>query len=430
MVNVLKLFENINVDSSWSFSDKTIKDTTYATHGYHRYPAKFIPQITSRLIQKYSTERQLVCDPFCGSGTTLVEATLNTRNSYGIDVNPVATLITRAKITPIIPSKIDWYISYFEQVLLDKNANYKNVELPFSHSRIDHWFHLPEKNQLAFILDEIDKIVYAMDINVKIFLQCAFSHILKNCSIWNQKSNKPVRDFNKTPANPITAFLQQLRKMASKNKEFVDLLTQAQDREYIKSDVRTGDARDISILPNNIDLVITSPPYVTSYEYADLHQLTALWFQYTSNIVDFRRNFIGTLCPQTFDVDTNSHIAQNIIEMLRKKSPPTANNVARYFSHMNYVLQNIYQKLQIGGKICIVIGNTTLKDVPILNAEVFTQQMLNIGFHVENIIKREILSKTLPSTRDKTTGKFIKANGANQMLVYPTEYIIIMNKKF
>lgn len=99
--------KNIAIDPAWSFADKTRKETSYITHGYHRYPAKFIPQIVARLMEKYTDVGELVVDPFGGCGTTLVEAMTMGRKSLGVDINPVAVLITKAKITPIEPSKIE-----------------------------------------------------------------------------------------------------------------------------------------------------------------------------------------------------------------------------------------------------------------------------------------------------------------------------------
>ena len=78
---VIKLFKKIKIKSSWAFADKTRKETSYLTHGYHRYPAKFIPQIVSRLAEKYTKESDLVVDPFGGCGTTLVEAKVMGRHS-------------------------------------------------------------------------------------------------------------------------------------------------------------------------------------------------------------------------------------------------------------------------------------------------------------------------------------------------------------
>jgi len=84
--------------------------------------------------------------------------------------------------------------------------------------------------------------------------------------------------------------------------------------------------------------------------------------------------------------------------------------------------------LKQGGKACIVIGNTQFKGVKILNAEVFQEQFENIGFRTFDVIHREIPSKMLPSTRDISTGQFVKSTNSSLKLAYPTEYILIMEK--
>ncbi len=100
---ILPIFNNLAEDISWSFEDLSRKDTSYATHGYHRYPAKFIPQLARRCIEEYTDKEDIICDPFMGCGTTLVEAIISGRKAVGVDINPVAWLITKAKTTPINP---------------------------------------------------------------------------------------------------------------------------------------------------------------------------------------------------------------------------------------------------------------------------------------------------------------------------------------
>ena len=73
--------QKIKSDEKWSFKELSRKDTRYITHGYHRYPAKFIPQLAAKLISGYSAENDLIVDPFLGSGTTLVEAKVLKRRS-------------------------------------------------------------------------------------------------------------------------------------------------------------------------------------------------------------------------------------------------------------------------------------------------------------------------------------------------------------
>jgi len=421
-MSIITLFEKTKIDYSWSFSNKTRKDTAYITHGYHRYPAKFIPQIVSRLAEKYTNEGDLIVDPFGGCGTTLVESKVMGRPSIAVDINPVATLITKAKATPINPKKIEKEFLSLKNKLETYNKNTR-AATP-NHERIDYWFKPEEKIKLAFIFSEISKI---KDRDAKDFFFCGFSNILKNCSIWLQKSNKPTRDFKKVPSDPFKFFYRQIKMMLRGNEQIFNLLA---EKSYLKvpSKVVCADARKIPTKDNSVDLIITSPPYVTSYEYADLHQLTALWLEYTKDLGDFRKKFIGTSYNNKKDLFLNSTLAEKIRSDLFKKDKKTSEEVSTYFSEMNQVFVEMKRILKKGGKTCIVVGNTNLKGIEILNAEVFTEQLQNLGLKVIDIIKREIPSKNLPSVRDGKTGRFASTNSKNKVSVYPTEYILVMEK--
>ena len=112
--SILKSFERLMPSESWSFRDAGRSQTTAFTHDYHRYPAKFIPQIVRKLIEDYAPSKtQIICDPFGGCGTTLVEAKLLGHQSIGFDINPVAKLITQAKTTPIAPRTLTNYKKKF-----------------------------------------------------------------------------------------------------------------------------------------------------------------------------------------------------------------------------------------------------------------------------------------------------------------------------
>ncbi|MEA3464342.1 MAG: DNA methyltransferase [Patescibacteria group bacterium] len=419
---IKKRFSKIKIDPSWAFADKTRKETSYLTHGYHRYPAKFIPQIVSRLSEKYTKEGDLIVDPFGGCGTTLAEAKVIGRRSVGVDINPVATLITKAKKTPIKPAELEeQFLKIKEKIdFFNKSTRVKTPE----HERIDYWFKQEEKRKLAFLFSEISKI---KNKDARDFFYCGFSNILKNCSIWLQKSNKPTRDFSKEPADPFAVFARQIRAMLRGNFDFYNIL---KERGFLKTSCKIycADARKIPTKNNSVSLIVTSPPYVTSYEYADLHQLSALWFKYADNLSDFRKRFIGTSHNGVKEIILNSEIAENIKKDLEQKNKKLAKEVAIYFSEINQCFKEMKRMLKKNGRACIVIGNTSLKGVEILNAEVFTEQMQNLGFKIDDIIKREIPSKNLPSTRDKKTGRFAKLTNKNNIQVYPTEYILIMKK--
>jgi DNA modification methylase len=430
MNNWKDILENTAIDYSWSFSDKTIKDTSYITHGYYTYPAKFIPQLASRLIRENSNIGDIVIDPFMGSGTTIVEAIVNKRKGIGVDINEIASLISKVKTTPINSSLLADEFSKLKCDLIKRmNGEFKQrvmqalKDISFNE-KIDYWFLPQQKEKLAVILKRILEI---SSCDTKDFFLIAFAQILKSCSIWLQKSVKPTRDLNKKIYDPIELFFRQSEKMLKKHFEFGKAL----DSRIINhiDDYRTvkcSDSRNLSCAKGQADLIVTSPPYVTSYEYADLHQLPSLWFGYLDELPKFRQKFIGSAYKKDNSSDLKSKLANAIVSQLKNKKQVEVKN---YFSDMLESFEQMKKVLRVGGRACIVIGNTEFQGVKILNAEVFKEQFENIGFRTHNIIKREIPSKMPPSVRDPKTGKFGKMSDKNKKLVYPVEYILIMQKE-
>jgi DNA modification methylase len=113
----MRYLQSEKVDDSWSFKELDRSEISYLTHSYHTYPAKFIPQLAARLINENTNIGDLVCDPFMGSGTTLVEAIVHGRRAYGTDINPVAVLVTKAKTTPIEPQKLERKVSSLKNAI-------------------------------------------------------------------------------------------------------------------------------------------------------------------------------------------------------------------------------------------------------------------------------------------------------------------------
>lgn len=414
-------FDNIEVSTDWAFDN--VRSTEQWTHGYHRYPAKFLPNVVKKLIEKYATTGGVIADLFAGCGTTLVEAKVHGIHSTGTDVNPVATLITKSKITPIEPTLLSKECEDFI------NSFSLFVETDFidiaKHDRLDYWFLPSEKSKIAFLYQNIlDNIA---DEQIQTFLLVCLSHILKNCSRWLQSSTKPQVDPNKEISDPFIAFKLHCKQMQQKNELFYNELSV---KEYmnVRCDIREEDARNTSIESNSVDIVITSPPYVTSYEYADIHQLTGYWFDYFSDITKFRKLFIGTSYSDNKDTNVSSSLGSKIVKELNDKDKRVACDVANYFNDMQKVAVEMYRILKKDGYACIVIGNTTIKDVHIKSAEVFFDLLKMAGFRKKEIIKRNIPYKLMPTLRDKVTGKFTTLDNSNCKQVYPNEYIVIVKK--
>src|SRR6476646_6407224 len=90
--------------------------TGYYTHRCHPYSAKYIPQIPNLLISNFTKKNDLVLDNFVGSGTTLVESKLLGRNAIGVDINPLACLISKVKTTPIEKSATEHILEFIQSL--------------------------------------------------------------------------------------------------------------------------------------------------------------------------------------------------------------------------------------------------------------------------------------------------------------------------
>ena len=431
---ILDLFKNTKISHDWSFAGTTPSQTSKLTHCYHRYPAKFIPQLVEKLMDEYliGFGPFHVNDLFMGSGTTLACAIARGYFASGTDINYSAELIAKAKCTPIEPTllrnKVDKFIndlSFLEDKTLFASSKYK-PQIPKSKiERIEYWFEPKTVEELGIILSRIG---CEKDENVKIFLKCCFSHILKTCSRWLMSSTKPTIDKSKKIPRPLGVFKKHVKRMVKGNELFWSIVPENVKRNINKYlIINRQDARRQPVKDNAIDIQITSSPYVTSYEYADLHQLTTIWLEPEVDLKEYKKQFIGTSAKTNGARILKSQVGKDIENKLQKVDKKMADEVEAFFVDIQECLDETYRILKDGGRCCYVIGNTKLKGVDIFNAEVFAESMQYSGFKIDRIIKREIPSKILPSKRDAKTGRFA-ANDNADTFAYPTEYIVIGRK--
>lgn len=274
-----------NIDFKKNFGEST----TYLTHNFHTYPAKFIPQIPKATMLALTKEGDTILDPFGGCGTTLVEARLNGRNAIAVDINPIAYLVSKAKTTKLSQEDIeiieDLLIKIKEDLfnLYNLNISRLRISIPL-FDNIDHWFQKKMQIELAVIKANLDTV---KDKQVREYLYVAFSSILVKVS--NQESDTRFASINKDL--PLySAFNEFRNKVQSMNKRILEFSKLALD---YNSKVYLGDARKLDFLEDNsIDHIVTSPPYANTYDYYLYHKFRMLWLGYDFKSV--QRDEIGS----------------------------------------------------------------------------------------------------------------------------------------
>jgi hypothetical protein len=177
-------------DEDWDYAQA---DTKTETHCFHPYPAMMIPQVARRLIKMYAKKGDIVLDPFCGSGTVLVEAQMAGMNSYGVDINPLALLIARAKTTPLDMETLrQWAISLLHSYLedccrIESEPNYISIPNFFN---IEYWFKPSVSRELSALRS---RLLAIDDIAVREFFLVAFSETVREASYTRNNEFKLFR---------------------------------------------------------------------------------------------------------------------------------------------------------------------------------------------------------------------------------------------
>ncbi|GEM_PF-5893586 len=249
--------------SKFNMSKKTIfrrigeEETNYATHHLYRYPGQFVPQIPGFLIEKFSKKYDVVLDPFCGSGTTLVEANLLHRNSYGTDVHPIARLVTKVKTRKISMSN-DELIT-----ITNINPDFDDFDEIAEECKKFEYSYLFNRENLMPLLKLRKEIYENYTDDIRNFLLVCLLSIVKSCANIDEHKVRIVRE-KKDAINVFEIFKQtvrvNLKKLASLNTD-------------VFAEVLNCNAKKISLDNNTVDLVVTSPPYLNALNYIKIHHI-------------------------------------------------------------------------------------------------------------------------------------------------------------
>ncbi|MCR6691415.1 MAG: DNA methyltransferase [archaeon YNP-LCB-003-016] len=381
-------------EEDWSFAGE---DTKYLTHGFHPYPARMIPQIANRLITRYSKPGDLVLDPFCGSGGVLVEARLLGRNSVGIDINPLAIIIARAKTTPINPKLIlsSWR-ELKEKIGEDiRSLRFREFDVePLRIPNISYWFKPQVAKELTIIRHFLDGVE---DSDLYHFFATCFSVTVREVSNLRTDEFKiyrlPPEKLEKHNPNVFQIFVENVEERIRRMAEFYGLAP-----KDVACDVLLGDSRKLPLKNGSVDLVVTSPPYGdsrTTVAYGQFSKFSSLWLGLDENIVtNVDKISLGGGLRKFKNLP--SETLHTTIEEISRRSKERARETLWYFTDLFECLEQLHGALRRGGYCCFVVGNRTVRRVQVPTDKIIVELGENLGFKHITTIYRRIPSKRMP----------------------------------
>jgi len=307
----------------WNFPAVTTLSTS--VHSLHWFPGNFIPQIPSFLIQALSGPSSVVIDPYCGSGTTGIEAALIGRNAWLGDRNRVSALITRAKLLLLtnvaMGSEISALSEPLEWSFLKQSDEVGRNGEGASHE-LEYWYHPDTLAQLRSIWQRIES---APGENSRPVLEMLFSDLLFTCA----SAGRPQTSGGKKRRHHWGWIADNVRPQAliwhDARRLFYNLLKRTDEvlkaTPLVTNVAITFDQTDARALPladSSVDLVVTSPPYLGMIDYANANRLTYLWFGW--QIDDDRLHEIGARCYRKRDSASADYLAavdESVLEILR-----------------------------------------------------------------------------------------------------------------
>lgn len=405
----------VNISNGATYSINQFNPNSY-THGMFKYPCKFIPEIPRWGINKFLSEKtEVVFDPFCGSGTTLLEANIHGVNAFGTEIDDVAKLIVRVKTTILTTKQIERLKDEYTNIVETFTSNTVECFTP-TIENLEHWF--PQKTilELGCIKKYIDTID---DEDVKNFFKLCMISIIKKVSYADDTSPKPYisSKIKKTP--PLVE-----KEFASVFKRYLQMIKDVRTIEkFGHTRILKGDALSFSC-PTEIDLAITSPPYINAFDYGRTMRLENLWLETLTE--DELRNkkcqYVGTEKINLKEEKDNlgilkkSKLLQEYYKIILVKDEKRALIVKKFFEDMETNLLQVYKQLKKGGKYVVVIGNSSIRNVEIESWKVIEQLAHIIGFNTIEYFSYIIQNPYIRIPRNGKGGKIKK------------DYVLVLEK--
>jgi len=393
--------ENVEYGTLLSINTNNV---TSDTHGFHKYPAKFIPQIPRWAINKYlgHAKGKIILDPFCGSGTTLVEAVLSGNYGIGIDIDPLSILITKVKTSKIDVNKLIIVVDWLKNNISNKEQDNFYPEC----TTIEHWF----TKESIFKLSRLRALINKIDIvfpetkeimDIKDLLLICFSSIIRRVSNADNESQKTyVSHTNvKKPDEVNSLFLSQLDYFVGRISCFSKNSNVTPTELHVSSS--SNSYADI-IKNRKIDLIITSPPYIKAIDYIYNQMVELFWigdlFQMQTQPLQNKKkkDYLGNknIPKQEFTnyspfVDQfNINLLDNNLKEIYASETINGHKHAyvtfKYFSEMEKHFAETKKILKANALYVLVVGSSRVSNVYIDTASFLVSLAEKQGFKLVN----------------------------------------------
>lgn len=374
-----------------------LKNIDRYTHLIHTYPAKLLVHIPYFFINNdiFSKKGDTIFDPFCGTGTVLLEAALAGRNAIGADANPMARLIAEVKVKKFDTETLRLNL----QSILRSAKRYKKSTIPDVVNR-DYWFSIKTQKQLSNLLCAIKKLE---DVSNRNFFLICFSNCIKKVSYADPRIAVPVKLNPNRFEKGTKTYMDIIKRL--KDLDSCDVYSKFENicNENINRfsqlcypsetlvDIVSKDARCITenldsekLLTNeSVDLIITSPPYAGAQKYIRSSSLNIGWLELAGpedlKILDNqnigRENYLK---KDVTEIKTDIPAADELISKVYSINKMRAHIVGNYLNEMKDALNESVRLLKKNSYLVLIIGNNK-----VCNYEFNTQQYLT-DYLVEN----------------------------------------------
>lgn len=317
---------------------ESIPTLGYASHQFFRYYGKFPSLVGREIVSRFHLPGASVLDCYAGSGTTLVEAQIKGLVSYGVDINPLATLASNVKTAYYDMPALN---SAFAQVLKDARASDEAIWMPrsVSDSKLSKWFTPKSIQQLSRLRGALNKLEPSRE---KLFLLTCFLAIVRRTSNAFDGEVRPHVNKEKRPRPPLAAFQDKFAEMMTGLRELDSMRSEAVPSKSVIGDNRNTSAYDNLLSGDSPGLVVAHPPYLNSFNYLQVFSLEFMW---------------GEECPELWQGWT----APEIRSLEHIAWPATDSDlVRRYYADFYSTTKAATANLMPGGVFAVVVGDATI----------------------------------------------------------------------